>query len=58
MEWILKRLSESSTKAGLTTIIALIGWKLSPELIDQLWVIIIAAINVWQMIRKEQPVVK
>lgn len=53
LEWILMKLKEPSTKAGLVTLVSLIGLKFSPEFVDAIFAFIIVATNLWQIGRKE-----
>lgn len=53
MNWIITRLKEPSTYAGLTTIGALLGLHWTPDQYQALFAAIIAAINAWQVIRAE-----
>jgi len=57
MSWILSRLKEPSTYAGLATIGALLGLHWSPDQYQAVFAAIIAIVNAWQMVRSE-PVAK
>lgn len=53
MNWIISRLKEPSTYAGLATIGALAGLHLTPEQYQAVFAAIIAAVNAWQILRAE-----
>lgn len=53
MSWIISRLKEPSTYAGLATIGALCGLHWTPEQYQAVFAVIIAGVNAWQVIRAE-----
>jgi hypothetical protein len=50
----LGKLREKSTWAGIATLAAAAGWKLSPEEWSSIAAVVIAAIGVWEVFRKEK----
>ena len=50
----LEKLRQKSTWAGLATLAAAAGWKLSPEEWSSVAALVIAAIGVWEVFRKEK----
>ena len=53
-DYILARLKEPSTYAGIATVLALVGWKLSPELMGAIASAGIAIIAVIEVVRREK----
>ena len=53
-DYILARLKEPSTYAGIATVLALVGWKLSPELMGAIASAGIAIIAVIEIVRPEK----
>jgi hypothetical protein len=51
---VLQKLKERSTWAGLATLSATIGWKLSPEQWSSVAAAVIAAISLYEVFRKEK----
>jgi hypothetical protein len=49
----LGKLKSKSTWAGLATLAAAAGWKLSPEEWSSVAALVIAAIGVWEVFRKD-----
>jgi hypothetical protein len=54
MNWILERLKEPSTKAGLISIAALAGFSLTQGQMDAVWGVIITLVNLYQVFRTEK----
>jgi hypothetical protein len=54
IDYILARLKEPSTYAGLATVLALVGWKLSPELMGAIASAGIAVIALVEIVRREK----
>jgi hypothetical protein len=50
----LEKLRQKSTWAGLATLAAAAGWKTSPEEWSSVAALVIAAIGVWEVFRKEK----
>jgi hypothetical protein len=53
IDMALSRLKEKSTWAGIATLAALVGMKVSPELLTQVSTTVIGAISLYEVIRKE-----
>jgi hypothetical protein len=51
---ILSRLKERSTWAGLATLTAAVGWKLSPEEWGSIASAVIAAVSLYEVFRREK----
>jgi hypothetical protein len=51
---ITQKLKEPSTWAGLGTLAGLIGWQTSPDLFGAIGQIIIAAIGLFEIVRRER----
>jgi hypothetical protein len=54
IDYIIARLKEPSTYAGIATVLALVGWKLSPELMGAIASAGIAVIALIEIIRREK----
>jgi len=54
MEYLMQRLKEPSTVAGVVTIAALFGVSLSQEQWTAVFQLVIAGVAVWQVFRKEE----
>jgi hypothetical protein len=54
IDYILARLKEPSTYAGAATLLALVGWKLSPELMGAIASAGIAVIALIEIVRREK----
>lgn len=54
MQWILDRLKEKSTWAGLATAIAASGLAWSGELVMGVGTLVIAGISLYEIVRKEK----
>ena len=51
---ITQKLKEPSTWAGLGTLAGLVGWQTSPDLFGALSQLIIAAIGLFEIVRRER----
>lgn len=50
----LGKLKEKSTWAGIATLAAAIGWKMEPEAWSAIAAVVISAVGLWEVFRKEQ----
>lgn len=53
MHYIIERLKEKSTWAGLATLLAAIGWKIDPDAFAAGSAVIIAIIALWEVLRRD-----
>ena len=51
---ILSRLKERSTYAGLATLVAAVGWKVDPEQWSAIAAVVISAISLYEVFRREK----
>lgn len=54
MEWIIERLKEASTWRGIVTLLGAIGISISPELVNQIGLVVVAIIGAIEVWRKEK----
>jgi hypothetical protein len=54
MEWIIERLKEASTWRGLVALLGAIGISISPDLIEQIGLVVVALIGAIEVYRKEK----
>ncbi len=54
VEYMAVRLREKSTWAGLGTMLALLGFELHPEVLASVAGFMIAALALWEVIRREK----
>lgn len=55
IEWIIDRLKEKSTWAGIGVLLGLVGVRLSPDALSSVMAAVVAIIGVWEVIRRENP---
>jgi hypothetical protein len=53
MSYVLGKLKEKSTYAGLLAILAALGWSVDPDQFAAVSAVIVALIGVWEVFRRE-----
>jgi hypothetical protein len=51
---VIDRLKEKSTWAGIATLAAAAGWRLEPEAWSAIAAVVISAVGLWEVFRKEK----